>query len=109
MTESADTQAFACMDVVNVMVGYMHGEGSTISRDTAGHATAIASLLSEAGLLIARGHEVAISPERLNELKHAEATLAALTAAGVDNWEGYDDAIAELHSAGEDAKFGNVV
>lgn len=97
MTESSDTQAFAQMTAANLIVDYMHGEGSTTLRDTLGHATLIARKLSEAGLLIAREHEVAISPERLNELKHAEVTLAALEAAGVDNWEHYDDAIAALH------------
>ena len=92
--------------MANVIVDYMHGEGSTTPHDTLGHATLIAQKLSDAGLLISPSHEVAISPERLNELKHAEVTLGALEAAGVDNWEGYGDAIAELHSAGEDAQFG---
>lgn len=106
MSEAANTQAYAQMTAANVIVDYMHGDGSTTLQDTLGHATGIARKLSEAGLLIAPTHEVAISPERLNELKHAEVTLGALEAAGVDNWEGYDDAIAELHSAGEDAVFG---
>lgn len=106
MSEASETQAFAQMTAANMMVDYMHGDGSTTPQDTLGHARMIAQRLSEAGLLIARDHEVAISPARLNELKHAEATLAALEAAGVDNWEGYDDALAELHSAGDDARFG---
>lgn len=98
MTEAAETQAFAQMTAANLIVTYMHGEGSTESRDTLAHATAIARDLSAAGLLLSPGHEVAISPERLNELKHAEVTLAALEAAGVDNWEHYADAVAALHS-----------
>jgi hypothetical protein len=97
MTEASETQAYAQMQVSNLIVDYLHGEGSTIARDTLEHATVIAQRLSDAGLLLAPGHEVAISPQRLNELKHAEVTLAALDAAGVDNWEGYDDALSALH------------
>lgn len=82
----------------NAIVDYMHGEGSQVARDTLAHATAIAQVLLDAGLLINRRFQVAISPQRLNELKHAEVTLSALEAAGVGNWEGYDDAIAALHS-----------
>lgn len=85
------------MTATQVIMDYMHGEGTTTLQDTLGHATLIARKLSEEGLLISRAHEVAISPERLNELKHAEVTLAALVAAGVDNWEHYDDAIAAMH------------
>lgn len=101
--------AQARIATTNVIVDYMHGEGSTTARDTLGHATAIAQVLTDAGLLINPRFQVAISPQRLNELKHAEVTLAALEAAGVDNWEHYDDAIAELHSAGEDAAFGSAL
>ena len=36
---------------------------------------------------------VEISEERLKELEDAEAKLIALEAAGVDNWQGYDDAM----------------
>lgn len=97
MTESNDTQAQAQMTVANLIVEYMHGDGSITPQDTLGHATLIARKLSEAGLLISPAHEVAISPERLNELKHAEVELAALAAAGVDNWEHYDDALSALH------------
>lgn len=97
--------AQARIAVTNAVVDYMHGEGSTTLRDTLGHATAIAQVLADAGLLINPRFQVAISPQRLNELKHAEVTLAALEAGGVDNWEGYDDSIAELHSAGKDAVF----
>lgn len=97
MTEVSDTQAYARMTASNLIVDYLHGEGSMIARDTLEHANVIATKLSEAGLLIEPRHEVAISPERLNELKHAEVTLAALEAAGVDNWEHYDDAISALH------------
>lgn len=93
MTEASETQAFAQMAAANTIVDYMHGEGSTTLLDTLGHATAIARKLSDAGMLLSLTHEVAISPERLNELKHAEAILAALEAAGVDNWDGYGDAI----------------
>lgn len=102
----SDDNAQARMVATAIIINYMHGDGSTIERDTAGHATEIAHALVSAGLLIDPSFQVAITPERLNELKHAEATLGALEAAGVDNWEGYDDAVAELHSAGEDAMFG---
>lgn len=34
-----------------------------------------------------------IGDKRYAELLKAETTLAALEAAGVDNWEGYDDAL----------------
>lgn len=97
MTETSDTQAFAQMSVSTAIVDYLQGEGSTIARDTLEHANAIAQKLSALGLLIAPDREVAISPERLNELKHAEVTLAALDAAGVDNWEHYDDAVAAMY------------
>lgn len=105
MSEASDTQAQAQMSAAQVIVDYMHGEGSTTLQDTLGHANLIARKLSEAGLLISRAHEVAISPERLNELKHAEVKLSALEAGGVDNWEGYDDSMHEIYSAGEDAEF----
>jgi hypothetical protein len=82
----------------NAIVDYMHGEGSQVARDTLSHATAIAQVLLDAGLLINRQFQVAISPTRLNELKHAEVTLSALEAAGVDNWEYYGDALAALCS-----------
>lgn len=101
-----EEQAQARITATRVIVDYIHGEGSTIPRDTLAHATAIAQTLLDAGLLIDRKFQVAISPARLNELKHAEVTLTALTAAGVNDWEGYDDALLELHSAGEDAQFG---
>lgn len=93
-----DDNAQARMTVTGKIVEYLHGEGSLVPLDTAGHASAIAQQLSNAGLLIDPSFQVAISPERLNELKHAEVTLAALSAAGVNNWEGYDDAISSLHS-----------
>lgn len=95
-----EAQVQARMATTNSIVEYMHGEGSQVSRDTLGHATAIAQILLDAGLLIDRRFQVAITPTRLNELKHAETTLGALEAAGVDNWEHYDDALAELHSDG---------
>lgn len=101
-----ESDAQARMAVTNSIVDYMHGQGSQVALDTLGHATAIAAKLSEERLLIDRKFQVAISPTRLNELKHAESVLAALAVAGVDNWEHYDDAIAEIHSAGEDAQFG---
>ena len=93
-----DDNAQARMTVTGKIVEYLHGEGSLVPLDTAGHASAIAQVLSNAGLLIDPSFQVAISPERLNEFKHAETTLAALGVAGVDNWEGYDDAIASLHN-----------
>jgi hypothetical protein len=37
--------------------------------------------------------EVTIPARRFKELTDAEATLNALEAAGVDNWEGYDHAM----------------
>lgn len=96
-SQVSDDNAQARMTATSIIVGYMHGPGSEILRDTLGHATAIADELNASGLLIDPGHQVAITPERLNELKHDEATLDALHAAGVDNWEGYDDALAALH------------
>lgn len=102
----SEDDAQALMTATNVIVDYMHGEGSNTALDTLGHAQEIARALSEAGLLIAPRFQVAITPQRLNELKHAEVTLGALEAGGVNNWEGYDDSIAELHSVGEDAQFG---
>ena len=36
---------------------------------------------------------IEITIERYNELRFAECILNALQAAGVDNWEGYADAI----------------
>lgn len=94
--DESDVQAR--MTATNSIVDYLRGEGTQIARDTLGHATAIAATLSAEGLLIDRKFQVAISPTRLNALKHAEVTLAALESAGVDNWEHYDDAIAALHS-----------
>ena len=105
----SDANAQARMTATQVIIDYLHGPGSLLARDTAGHAAEIAHELGKAGLLIDPGYQVAITPERLNELKHAEATLGALEAAGVDNWERYADALQELHSAGEDAQFGNVL
>lgn len=93
----SDVNAQARMTATGVIIDYLHGDGSLTPRDTAGHAVEIANALGEAGLLIDPGYQVAITPERLNELKHAEVTLGALEAAGVDNWEGYGDAIAALH------------
>lgn len=104
-----EDQVQARIAATNALVDYMHGEGSEVARDTLAHATAMAQVLLDAGLLINPRFQVAISPTRLNALKHAEVTLGALEAAGVDNWEGYDDAITELHSAGDDAQFGNVL
>ena len=37
-----------------------------------------------------------ISVERLNELLRIESIYNALVAHGVDNWTGYDDAMAEV-------------
>jgi hypothetical protein len=98
-----EEQAQARITATRVIVDYLHGDGSTTPRDTLGHATAIAQILLNEGLLIDRKFQVAISPTRLNELKHAETTLGALEAGGVDNWDGYDDAIQQLHSADSDA------
>lgn len=102
----SEVNAQARMTATQVIIDYLQGPGSLVARDTAGHAVEIAHALGEAGLLIDPSFQVAITPERLNELKHDEATLGALHAGGVDNWEHYGDAIAELHSAGEDAQFG---
>lgn len=93
----SDDNAPARMVATAIIVNYIHGDGSTTERDTVGHAAEIAHTLASAGLLIDPSVQVAITPERLNELKHAEATLGALEAAGVDNWEHYDDALAGLH------------
>lgn len=106
MSQVSKINAQARMTAAATILSYLHGDGSQTPRDTAGHATEIAHTLGAAGLLIDPSYQVAITPERLNELKHAEETLAALAAAGVDNWEGYDDAVAEIHSVDEDAKFG---
>lgn len=38
-----------------------------------------------------------ISEKRLKELERAEAKLNALENYGVDNWEGYGDALTEYH------------
>ena len=97
MTED-EYVAQARVTATNVIVDYLHGEGSQVARDSLSHAAEIAAKLGEAGLLIDRKFQVAISPTRLNTLKHAEVTLAALEAAGVDNWEGFDDAMSSLHS-----------
>ena len=40
--------------------------------------------------------QITLSVKRYNELIHAEKILAALRAAGVDNWEWYDEALSEL-------------
>jgi hypothetical protein len=40
---------------------------------------------------------VTLPAERYHELIEAEAALAALEAAGVDNWDGYDYAMELLH------------
>jgi hypothetical protein len=97
VTEYDESQVQARMTATNVIVDYMHSEGSNVARDTLGHAAAIAQVLLDAGVLIDRKFQVAISPTRLNELKHAEVTLTALEAAGVNNWEHYGDALAALH------------
>lgn len=44
---------------------------------------------------------VMISMERLAELEAADAKLAALEAAGVDNWAGYPEAMALLEQEDE--------
>lgn len=94
-TETEDVVQ-ARIAATNAIVDYMHGDGSATPKDTLGHAVAIAQALVDAKLLINRQFQVAISPTRLNELKHAEAKLHALEAGGVDNWEGYDDALTLL-------------
>lgn len=40
--------------------------------------------------------DVTLSQERYAELLHAECKLIALEHAGVDNWEGYGDAMEAL-------------
>ncbi len=42
-----------------------------------------------------------ISPERLKQLTEAESILEKLLAHGVDNWEWYDDAMAEWSEENE--------
>ena len=37
-----------------------------------------------------------ISEEEYDELKHCQRVWYALEAAGVDNWDGYDDAMENL-------------
>ena len=39
---------------------------------------------------------VLVNAKRLERLEQAERTLAALEAAGVDNWEGYSEAMRSL-------------
>jgi hypothetical protein len=46
-----------------------------------------------------------ITPERLEELELAARTLAALEALGVDNWDGYDDAMAPIRAEAEHKEF----
>lgn len=41
---------------------------------------------------------VTISKRRYNELLHAEVQLTELEAAGVDNWEGYEEAMKSYYS-----------
>lgn len=40
--------------------------------------------------------KVTITQEQLDELQKAAATLNALEVCGVDNWDGYDDALSAL-------------
>jgi hypothetical protein len=40
---------------------------------------------------------VEVPKEQYDELIEAQEKLSALEAAGVDNWEGYDDAMRMLH------------
>lgn len=42
------------------------------------------------------GHGNFVSRQRMNELLRKEKVLDALIAAGVDNWDGYDDAISSI-------------
>lgn len=42
--------------------------------------------------------EVAISRARFRELMRAEDKICCLDAAGVDNWDGYDDAMAPIRA-----------
>jgi len=44
---------------------------------------------------------ITISRERHKELLDAERRLDALEAAGVDNWEGYDEAIRDYYGGSE--------
>lgn len=44
--------------------------------------------------------DVTIPGDRFRELTDAEAKLNALESAGVDNWEGYDDAMESLDEIG---------
>jgi len=40
-----------------------------------------------------------LSEDRYKELLHAEGILDALYGAGVDNWEGYDEALSTLEES----------
>jgi hypothetical protein len=51
--------------------------------------------VAKANLIINRGLEAG-NVQRLGHLHEAEQQLGALLAAGVDNWEGYADAMASL-------------
>jgi hypothetical protein len=45
--------------------------------------------------------KILIEQERLDELEESERKLWALEAAGVDNWEGYDQAMQDVYSEDE--------
>ena len=46
---------------------------------------------------------VTITAKEYEELKKAQATLDALEAGGVDNWEGYGEALSSLPDEDEEA------
>lgn len=45
---------------------------------------------------------IKLTVDRYNELLEAEEMLEALEACGVDNWEGYDEALDMFEAMGED-------
>lgn len=46
------------------------------------------------------GDRAQLTPERLADLEKSERKLIALETAGVDNWSGYDEAVADLDDEG---------
>lgn len=88
----------ARMSVANIIVDYMHNEGSQVARSTHDHAVAIAERLGTEGFLIHPSFDVAVDVVRYQSLEADQQLLGALQATGVDNWEGYGDALRKLRS-----------
>lgn len=53
--------------------------------------------MSRGPILTADGESVIISKKFYDELIEDQKIMIALQNAGVDNWEGYDDALATYH------------